>query len=104
MFAGAVGGYRPADIASQKIKKTAGEITLQLAPNPDILATVARKKENRLIVGFAAETGKVAENARKKLAEKNADLIVANEVTAEGAGFDVDTNLITLFARHGRDL
>jgi phosphopantothenoylcysteine decarboxylase/phosphopantothenate--cysteine ligase len=104
IFAAAVADYRPAHIASQKIKKTAGEITLQLAPNPDILATVAGKKENRLIVGFAAETSKVAENARKKLAEKNADLIVANDVTAEGAGFDVDTNIVTLFARDGRDL
>jgi phosphopantothenoylcysteine decarboxylase / phosphopantothenate---cysteine ligase len=104
VFAAAVADYRPADIASQKIKKTAGEITLRLEPNPDILATVARKKENCLIVGFAAETGKVAENARKKLAEKNADLIVANDVTAEGTGFDVDTNIVTLFARDGRDL
>ena len=57
-----------------------------------------------MIVGFAAETNNVAENARKKLKEKNADLIVANDVTAEGAGFDVDTNVVTLFARDGRDL
>jgi len=104
VFAAAVADYRPADVASEKIKKTAREMTLRLEQNPDILATVARKKENRLIVGFAAETGKVAENARKKLAEKNADLIVANDVTAEGAGFDVDTNIVTLFARDGRDL
>jgi phosphopantothenoylcysteine decarboxylase / phosphopantothenate---cysteine ligase len=104
IFAAAVADYRPADIASQKIKKAASELTLQLELNPDILATVARKKEHRLIVGFAAETGKVAENARQKLAEKNADLIVANDVTAEGAGFDVDTNIVTLFARDGRDL
>ena len=104
VFAAAVADYRPVDVASQKIKKTAGEMTLRLEPNPDILATLARKKGNRLIVGFAAETGKVAENARKKLAEKNADLIVANDVTAEGAGFDVDTNIVTLFARDGRDL
>jgi phosphopantothenoylcysteine decarboxylase/phosphopantothenate--cysteine ligase len=104
VFAAAVADYRPADVASQKIKKTAGEMTLRLEPNPDILATLARKKGNRLIVGFAAETGEVAENARKKLAEKNADLIVANDVTAEGAGFDVDTNIVTLFARDGRDL
>jgi phosphopantothenoylcysteine decarboxylase / phosphopantothenate---cysteine ligase len=104
VFAAAVADYRPADVASQKIKKTAGEMTLRLEPNPDILATLARKKGNRLIVGFAAETGKVAENARKKLAEKNADLIVANDVTAKGAGFDVDTNIVTLFARDGRDL
>jgi len=104
VFAAAVADYRPVDVAPQKLKKTAGEITLRLEPNPDILATLARKKENRLIVGFAAETGKVAENARKKLAEKNADLIVANDITAEGAGFDVDTNVVTLFARDGRDL
>jgi phosphopantothenoylcysteine decarboxylase / phosphopantothenate---cysteine ligase len=104
IFAAAVADYRPVDVAPQKIKKSAGEMTLRLEPNPDILATLARKKENRLIVGFAAETGKVAENARKKLAEKNADLIVANDITAEGAGFDVDTNIVTLFAHDGRDL
>ena len=104
VFAAAVADYRPADIASQKIKKTSGEMTLRLEPNPDILAAVARKKENRLIVGFAAESDKVAENARQKLSEKNADLIVANDITAEGAGFDVDTNIVTLFARDGRDL
>jgi phosphopantothenoylcysteine decarboxylase / phosphopantothenate---cysteine ligase len=56
------------------------------------------------VVGFAAETEHVAENARKKLTSKNADLIVANDVTAEGAGFDSDTNVVTLFARDGRDL
>jgi phosphopantothenoylcysteine decarboxylase/phosphopantothenate--cysteine ligase len=55
-------------------------------------------------VGFAAETDHVAENARKKLSAKNADLIVANDVTAEGAGFDRDTNIVTLFSRDGRDL
>jgi phosphopantothenoylcysteine decarboxylase/phosphopantothenate--cysteine ligase len=55
-------------------------------------------------VGFAAETDHVAENARKKLSAKNADLIVANDVTAEGAGFDHDTNVVTLFSRDGRDL
>ena len=55
-------------------------------------------------MGFAAETQNVAENARDKLAAKNADLIVANDITAEGAGFDLDTNIVTLFARDGRDL
>jgi len=104
IFAAAVADYRPAQAASQKIKKTAGDITLRLEPNPDILAIIARKRGNRLIVGFAAETDKVAENARKKLIDKNADLIVANDVAAEGAGFDVDTNIVTLFARDGRDL
>lgn len=104
IFAAAVADYRPAEAASRKIKKTAGDITLRLEPNPDILATIARKKGHRLIVGFAAETDQVAENARKKLTDKNADLIVANDVTAEGAGFDIDTNVVTLFARDGRDL
>ncbi|HMH80795.1 MAG TPA: bifunctional phosphopantothenoylcysteine decarboxylase/phosphopantothenate--cysteine ligase CoaBC [Candidatus Acidoferrum sp.] len=104
VFAAAVADYRPAETASQKIKKTAGDITLRLEPNPDILAIMARKRGHRLIVGFAAETDRVAENARKKLTDKNADLIVANDLTAEGAGFDVDTNIVTLFARDGRDL
>jgi phosphopantothenoylcysteine decarboxylase/phosphopantothenate--cysteine ligase len=104
VFAAAVADYRPAEAASQKIKKTAGDITLRLEPNPDILAIMARKRGHRLIVGFAAETDRVAENARKKLTDKNADLIVANDVTAEGAGFDVDTNIVTLFAHDGRDL
>jgi len=104
IFAAAVADYRPADVASHKIKKTGGEITLRLEPNADILANAARKKGNRLVVGFAAETEHVAENARKKLREKDADLIVANDVTAEGAGFDLDTNVVTLFARDGRDL
>jgi len=104
VFAAAVADYRPAESHSQKLKRSSDELLLRLEPNPDILAEAAREKGARLIVGFAAETGRVAENARKKLAAKNADLIVANDVTAEGAGFDVDTNVVTLFARDGRDL
>ena len=104
IFAAAVADYRPAEMLDQKIKRNKESFTLALEPNPDILATVAQNKGERLIVGFAAETEHVAENARKKLAAKNADLIVANDVTAEGAGFDHDTNIVTLFARDGRDL
>jgi len=105
IFAAAVADYRPADPAASKIKRSPErDITLQLVPNTDILATVARKKGDRLIVGFAAETERVEENARQKLKEKNADLIVANDVTANGAGFDVDTNVVTIFARDSRDL
>ena len=104
IFAAAVADYRPAEMLDQKIKRNKESFTLALEPNPDILATVAQNKGERLIVGFAAETERVAENARKKLAAKNADLIVANDVTAEGAGFDHDTNIVTLFARDGRDL
>ncbi len=104
IFAAAVADYRPAEPSAQKVKRTGAELTLRLEPNPDILATVARQKGHRLVVGFAAETDQVAENARKKLQAKNADLIVANDITAEGAGFDVDTNVVTLFARDGREL
>lgn len=104
IFAAAVADYRPADVASQKIKRSKESLTIHLEPNPDILATAAAEKGARLVVGFAAETDHIAENARKKLTAKKADLIVANDVTAEGAGFDLDTNVVTLFARDGRDL
>jgi phosphopantothenoylcysteine decarboxylase/phosphopantothenate--cysteine ligase len=104
IFAAAVADYRPADTNAQKIKRDNEAMRISLEPTPDILASVSRNKGERFIVGFAAETDHVAENARKKLAAKNADLIVANDVTAEGAGFDHDTNIVTLFARDGRDL
>ena len=104
IFAAAVADYRPVESSDQKIKRTKDSMTISLEPTPDILASVAKNKGERVIVGFAAETENVAENARKKLAAKNADLIVANDVTAEGAGFDHDTNIVTLIARDGRDL
>ena len=104
VFAAAVADYRPAEPLSHKMKHSKDSFTLKLEPNPDILASVAKEKGSRLIVGFAAETDHVAENARKKLTAKNADLIVANDVTVEGAGFDLDTNVVTLLARDGRDL
>jgi phosphopantothenoylcysteine decarboxylase/phosphopantothenate--cysteine ligase len=104
VFAAAVADYRPADPAATKIKRKNEALTIRLEPNPDILATMAKEKGDRLMVGFAAETDHVAENARTKLAQKNADLIVANDVTAEGAGFDLDTNIVTIFSRDARDL
>ena len=104
IFAAAVADYRAASLAGQKIKRSAEPFALQLEPNPDILATAAKEKGDRLVIGFAAETENVAENARKKLTQKNADLIVANDVSAEGAGFDGETNIVTLFSRDGRDL
>src|SRR5438445_4060657 len=103
-FAAAVSDYRPAEPNGQKIKRNKEPMTLSLEPTSDVLASAARTKGDRFIVGFAAETEHVAENARKKLAAKNADLIVANDVTAEGSGFDHDTNIVTLFARDARDL
>jgi phosphopantothenoylcysteine decarboxylase / phosphopantothenate---cysteine ligase len=104
IFAAAVADYRPAEPSAQKIKRGNEPLTIALEPTPDILANAGKNKGERLVVGFAAETERVAENARKKLAAKNADLIVANDVSAEGAGFDHDTNIVTLFSRDGRDL
>ena len=104
VLAAAVADYRPAERVSEKIKRGNAPLMISLEPTPDILAEVAKDKGRKIVVGFAAETDHVAENARKKLASKNADLIVANDVTAEGAGFDRDTNVVTLFSRDGRDL
>ena len=104
IFAAAVADYRVADPAMQKIKRNAEPFMLKLEPNPDILATMAEEKGDRLVIGFAAETENVAENARKKLVQKNADLIVANDVGTQGAGFDTETNIVTLYSRDGRDL
>jgi len=104
ILAAAVADYRPAQAHAEKIKKASAPLAISLEPTVDILAEVARNKGNKIVVGFAAETDHVAENARKKLVSKNADLIVANDVTAEGAGFDRDTNVVTLFSRDGRDL
>lgn len=101
--AAAVADYRPLAPATKKIKRAAGaRMTLELESTPDILADLARQKGSRLLVGFAAETENVAERAREKLAAKGVDLMVANDVTADGAGFDADTNIASLFARDGR--
>ncbi len=104
IFAAAVADYRPAQKHPEKLKKAGAAVTLQFEPTVDILQEVARKKGDKFVVGFAAETTDVAQNARKKLAAKNLDLIVANDVTAEGAGFDHDTNVVSLFSRDGRDV
>lgn len=104
VLAAAVSDYRPAGLRAEKIKKSNTPLAISLEPTTDILAEVATRKGQKIVVGFAAETDQVAENARKKLASKNADLMVANDVTAEGAGFDSDTNVVTLFSRDGRDL
>ena len=96
VMAAAVADYRPAQAAEQKIKKADSELTLALEPTEDILATVGKIKGSRVLVGFAAETENVVANALKKLQSKNADLMVANDVSASDAGFDVDTNRVTL--------
>jgi phosphopantothenoylcysteine decarboxylase/phosphopantothenate--cysteine ligase len=104
IFAAAVADYRPAEKHAEKIKKNDGNLTLHLEPTVDILQHVANAKGDKFIVGFAAETTDVGQNARKKLAAKNVDLIVANDVTAEGAGFDHNTNVVSLYFRDGRDM
>jgi phosphopantothenoylcysteine decarboxylase/phosphopantothenate--cysteine ligase len=104
VLAAAVADYRPAQRHAEKIKKDEAALAVSLERTTDILASISKNKGRRIVVGFAAETERVAENARKKLAAKNADLIVANDVTAEGAGFDHDTNIVTLFSSDGRDL
>jgi phosphopantothenoylcysteine decarboxylase/phosphopantothenate--cysteine ligase len=103
IMAAAVADYRPVAPQTKKIKRTSEHMTLELESTPDILADAARGKGGRIIVGFAAETSEVARHARAKLESKQADLIVANDVTAEGAGFDHDTNVITLYARDGSE-
>lgn len=104
VMAAAVADYRPRMQQEQKLKRGSGPASLDLEPTPDILADLAQRKGDRLLVGFAAETNDVAANARKKLASKGTDLMVANDVTQEGAGFDVETNIVSIFARDGREL
>lgn len=101
--AAAPADYRPAHIAGQKIKKADGEaLELKLVENPDVAAMVGSKKRpGQVLVAFAAETQNLSENAAKKLDKKNVDFIVGNDVTRPGAGFDVDTNIITIFDRSG---
>jgi phosphopantothenoylcysteine decarboxylase/phosphopantothenate--cysteine ligase len=91
----AVADYKPKAQADQKIKRK-GPLTLELEPTTDILAELSRKKRSQLIVGFAAETENVLENARKKLATKALDAIVVNDVSREGVGFDSDRNAVTI--------
>ena len=90
--------YRAEEIAAQKIKKNHGEdFILRLVENPDVAATLGKmKRKDQVFVGFAAETNDVLEHAKGKLVKKNLDMIVANDVTKPGAGFDVDTNIVTL--------
>ncbi len=97
----AVADYRVADAPDQKIKKTGLPMTLTLEPNADILADVGRRKDDRFVVGFAAETSNLLDYARRKLITKNADLIVANLVNSTVTGFDSDLNDVTLVAHSG---
>jgi len=99
--AAAVADYRPKQVARQKIKKDERVPEVTLESTPDILAEVGKRKGRRILVGFAAETHDLVANARKKLQRKNLDLMVANDVSQPGAGFDADTNLVKILDAKG---
>jgi len=102
--AAAVADYHRANPPRQKVKKTAARLSLELDPTPDILAEAGRKKGDRLLVGFAAETENLVEEARRKLETKHCDMVVANLVSQQGIGFDSDENEVTLVLRTGETI
>src|SRR5581483_2689485 len=99
--AAAVADYHVAEVPKQKMKKTAARLSLELDPTIDILAEIGQKKGDRLLVGFAAETDRLLEEARRKLATKNCDMVVGNLVGQEGTGFESEENEVTLVTRTG---
>jgi phosphopantothenoylcysteine decarboxylase/phosphopantothenate--cysteine ligase len=102
LMAAAVADFRPAEVCPGKIKKQDGVPTLRLEPTPDILAMIAsRRRPGQVVVGFAAETENLLANATAKLRDKRLDFIVANDLRQQGAGFDVDTNIVTLVFADG---
>jgi len=102
--AAAVADYYRADAPKEKVKKTAARMSLELEPTPDILAEAGRQKGDRLLIGFAAETGNLIEEARRKLESKNCDMVVANLVSQEGTGFESDENEVVLVIRGGQNI
>ena len=100
IMAAAVADYRVKDAAAQKIKKDGSTLTLELTPNPDILASLGERKHG-VLVGFAAETERLAENARRKLEQKHVDMIVANDVSPASGVFGGDTNTVAIFRKNG---
>lgn len=99
IMSAAVSDYGIAEPATSKMKKqdTTDQLTIKLKENPDILKTMGQKKDHQFVVGFAAETENIEEYAKKKLVEKNLDMIVANDVSRKDTGFDVDDNQVTIF-------
>lgn len=102
ILSAAVADYRPATVASEKIKKKEGELTLQLEKTEDILASIGQLKTNQFLVGFALETQNELENAKSKLEKKNLDLIVLNSLKDKGAGFKGDTNKVTFITKDNK--
>ena len=102
--AAAVADYRPAVQAEQKIKKDGSSLTLELIPNPDILAELGARKSSQVLVGFAAETENLLANAQEKMQRKHVNLLVANDVTKQGAGFGSLTNIVSFLFPDGRKI
>ena len=98
----AVADYHVAEVPKQKVKKTAMRFSLALDPTPDILAELGQKKGDRLLIGFAAETDNLVEEARRKLATKNCDMVVGNFVNRDNTGFDSDDNEVVLVMATGK--
>lgn len=104
IMSAAVADYTPAHVAPEKIKKDFAQLSVELVKTKDILASVGKiKRDNQLLIGFALETENEIENAKKKLHNKNADLIVLNSLRTEGAGFRTSTNQVTIFSKDGRE-
>ncbi|KAF6568528.1 MULTISPECIES: bifunctional phosphopantothenoylcysteine decarboxylase/phosphopantothenate--cysteine ligase CoaBC [Paenibacillus] len=101
VMAAAVADYRPREVAQTKIKKKDSVFTLELVKNVDILESLGRSKKHQFLIGFAAETGNLETYAIDKLERKNCDLLAANDVTVDGAGFGVDTNAVQIYDRSG---
>lgn len=99
----AVADWRPKEASARKLKKRSMDATLELVPNPDILSEIRPLKGSRIYVGFAAETDSLVEEARGKLQRKGLDMIVANDVGKPGAGFEVDTNIVTIIGGDGME-
>jgi phosphopantothenoylcysteine decarboxylase/phosphopantothenate--cysteine ligase len=99
--AAAVADYYVRNAPQQKMKKTAARLSIDLDPTPDILAEIGRRKGDRLLIGFAAETDNLLEEARRKMKSKNCDMIVANLVNRDGVGFDSERNEVEILTRAG---
>lgn len=99
--AAAVADYRPKEVMTEKLKKAEGNLMVEMVRNPDIAYELGQRKDQQVLIGFAAETENVEANALKKLEKKNLDFIVANNVKAEDAGFGTDTNVITIYGKSG---
>lgn len=104
IMAAAVADYRPKNIYQGKLKKTAGDLVLELERTEDILADLGQKKSHYCLVGFAAETDNLLENARQKMQRKNLDWIIANDVSRKDCGFESETNAVTMISSLGEEI